>query len=123
MDPVTVVVAALVAGAAAGASNVASAAVTDAYEGLKNLVLGRLRDAGTNEAEGNTLVVDVAKTQLQRDVLTTALAKVGVDAPTLQAAQHLLALLEPREGKYVVDASQAKGVIIGDHGTQHNTFN
>lgn len=123
MDPVTVVVAALVAGASAGVSNVGSAAVTDAYQGLKGLVLSRFRNSGTADAELSALVVGAASTQHQRDALADALAEVGVDDPTLRAAQRLLALLESRQGKYVVNASHAKGVMIGDKGVQNNSFN
>lgn len=42
MEPVSIIMAALAAGAAAGATEVASQAIKDAYEGLKALVLKRL---------------------------------------------------------------------------------
>src|ERR1700722_6846176 len=42
MDPVTLIVAALVAGAAAGLKDTASSAIKDAYNGLRGLVLRRL---------------------------------------------------------------------------------
>jgi len=50
MDPISAIVGALVAGASAAATDVASKAVKDAYDGLKALILtavqaqGRCRD-------------------------------------------------------------------------------
>lgn len=123
VDPVTVVVAALVAGAAAGTSDVVSTAVQDAYQGLKGLVRSRLRGDGVGDGEGEDLIAAAADQQTGRAALTEELRRVGVDEPTLEAAERLLELLEPQSGKFIVDASQAKGVIVGDHGVQHNTFN
>jgi hypothetical protein len=45
MDPVTLIVAALVAAAAAGGKDVASAAVKDAYAELKRLLVDRVADS------------------------------------------------------------------------------
>ena len=53
MDPVTLILTALVAGAAAGMKDTASSAIKDAYNGLKGLVRRKL--AGR---EGGELVLD-----------------------------------------------------------------
>lgn len=116
------VVAALAAGGAAGASNVVSTAVMDAYQGLKAVVLGRLRGGGLGEEDGQSLIATAADQQAGRAALTEELARVGVDEAMVEAAGRLLELLEQHNNKFVVDASQAKGVIVGDHGVQHNTF-
>ncbi|MFD0352365.1 hypothetical protein ACFVHW_01260 [Streptomyces sp. NPDC127110] len=129
MEPVTLV-AALVAGATVGLANAASAAVTDAYGKLKERLVSRLRGAGTDDgqATAETLVeratgADSAGADEARRGLVASLTAVGVDASTAQAAQRLLDLLEADgQGKYVVDASQAKGLMIGDHNSQTNTF-
>ncbi|WP_138968474.1 hypothetical protein [Streptomyces sp. YIM 121038] len=45
--------------------------------------------------------------------------------PIVSAAQRVLELTDPSgvaNGKYLVDARQAKGVQVGDHNVQHNTF-
>lgn len=124
MDPVTLVAAALLAGATAGLSSAASSLVTDAYQTLKDLVLGRLRAAGFSDPEGQRLVASAADQEAAgRLELTDALSKAGVDESTTDAAERLLALLEQEKGKFVVDASQAKGLVVGDHAVQHNTFN
>jgi hypothetical protein len=117
------VAAALVAGAAAGASNVVSTAVIEAYQGLKTLALGRLRGGGLSDDDGRNLIAAAADQQAERGALTEELARVGVDEPMVETAQRLLELLEQQRSKFVVDASQAKGLIVGDHGVQHNTFN
>ena len=47
------------------------------------------------------------------------------DEQVIAAAQRLLELMNPAEsaaGKYRVDLREAKGVQVGDHNTQHNTF-
>jgi hypothetical protein len=120
MDPVMLVVSALVAGAVAGTSGAVSSAITDAYQALKRLVEARLRGAGRDPK----VLDDVSSSETAKASLAEDLNAVGVDDSLSQAAQELLDLLELRErGKFVVDASQAKGVIIGDHSTQNNTFN
>jgi hypothetical protein len=123
MDPVTLVMAALLAGAATGASAAVSTAVTDAYQGLKELVLGRLRGGGVGVEHGHELIAAAADRPAGHAALTVELARVRVDELTVDAAQRLLDLLQVQKGKFVVDASQAKGLIVGDHGVQHNTFN
>jgi hypothetical protein len=57
MDPVSLVVAALAAGAASGVGETASDAVRDAYAGLKELVRARLRGAGPG---AEVVVADLA---------------------------------------------------------------
>ncbi|WP_327001646.1 hypothetical protein OHA72_41950 [Dactylosporangium sp. NBC_01737] len=120
MDPVTLVVSALVAGAAAGTTATVSTAISDAYQALKRLVAGRLSGAGRDPQ-----VIDEAPgSETAQARLAEELHAVGVDDTVRQMAQELMELLESRErGKFVVDASSAKGVIIGDHSVQHNTFN
>src|SRR3954452_5297625 len=107
MDPVTLVVSALVAGAAAGTSSTVSTAINDAYQALKRLVAGRLRGAGRDPQ----VIDEAAASQTAQARLTEELRAVGVDDTVRQLAQELLELLEARDsGKFVVDASSAKGV-------------
>jgi hypothetical protein len=123
MDPVSIVVTALAAGAAAGISGAATTAVTDAYQALKGLVLGRLRSAGVAEEEVQQLIGDDTSGRgIDTPSLSAALTRVGVDESTVQAAQQLLELLETQAGKFVINAPDARGLIVGDQNTQHNTF-
>ena len=49
MDPVTLIVAALAAGASAGVTDAVSQGIQDAYAGLKALVLRRVQDQPAGE--------------------------------------------------------------------------
>jgi hypothetical protein len=116
MDPVTLIVAALVAGAAAGLKDTASSAIKDAYNGLKGLVLGKL--AGR---PGGELVVDRHEQdpQVWDQPLAQELTAVGAgDDPALvSAAQALMQLVDAAgsaAGKYEVSASDHAAVAGRD---------
>jgi hypothetical protein len=112
MDPITIIVSALVAGAAAGATSVAEQTLKDAYAGLKALIRRKFGDKGD---------VDVAVEQVEKkpdspawkEVLKEELAGAGADQDTevLQAATDLLALLQPKKA---VDSSQT---ATANHGS------
>ncbi|MFI5707645.1 hypothetical protein [Kribbella sp. NPDC051620] len=125
MEPVTLILTALAAGAAKGAGESASAAVKDAYNGLKRLVSSRF--AGKPSAE-------IALVEHENDPETweAPLAKelrtshADTDNRVIIAAQQLLKLLDEagtQAGKYTVDVRGAQGIQIGDHGTQTVHFN
>jgi hypothetical protein len=118
MDPVTLIVAALSAGAGAGLQDTASAAVTDAYEAVKVKVKAHL--AGHPGAE---LILANHETapETWEQPLAAELTAAGVDAELVAAAQTLLELIEAR-GKYTVDSRHSQGVQVGDNNVQHNTF-
>jgi hypothetical protein len=124
MTGVEVILAALAAGVSAGTTDAARTAVTDAYTVLRDALRRRL--AGRQRA---TQVLDAVETepgQWQVD-LATDLDESGAahDQEILTAARRLLAVADPTgeaAGKYRVDAREAKGVQIGDHTIQHNTF-
>lgn len=114
MDPVTLVLAALVAGAAKGVGSAAESAVGDAYRNLKGL-LGRLlrgrqaAEVALQEHESNPAV--------WKAPLETELRAVGVDsdAAVLEAARQVVKAADPAgfaAGKYSIVASGA-GAIAG----------
>jgi hypothetical protein len=124
VDPVSLIVAALTAGVAAGAGSSASDAMKDAYAGLKGLVRRRL--AGRKSGE-KALAGHEANAEHGADALEAELVAVGAgdDAAIMDAAQRLLAVLDPvgsQAGKYAVDLRGAQGIQVGDHNTQTNTF-
>lgn len=124
MDPVTLVLAALAAGALTGAGAAASEAVTDAYHGLRDLVLKRLQ---TRAAGPVALEQYSERPDLWREPLRAELEAVQVDkdGAVLNAASQLLALADPQgesEGKYAVTVTQSQGLQIGDHNVQDNRF-
>jgi hypothetical protein len=122
MDPLTLIASALVAGVAAGGKDAASAAVRDSFTALRNLL--RRRTAAHAEATAAIAAAeqdpdggDVAK-------LAAALAgaRLGEDIELRVAAEALLARLDSDAAGSRIDLRHAKGVQVGDHGTQTNTF-
>jgi hypothetical protein len=102
VDPITLIVTALVAGVAAGATSVAEQTVKEAYAGLKDLIRRRFGDQGdvalaVEQLERNP--DSSARQELLREELASASA--GQDADVLQAARDLLALVRPN-----IDTSQ-----------------
>jgi hypothetical protein len=122
-DAVSTVVTALVLGGTAGVTAAASAMVTDAYQGLKQLVVGRLRVGGVQDERAVSLVEQVGSDTDGRERLRAELAAAQVDEATVEAAERLLELLNGKGSKYQVILHDNKGVVVGDHSTQHNTFN
>lgn len=124
MDPITLIVTALAAGAALGITDTASSAIKDAYAGLKTLVRKRL--GGRPDAE-LVLAKHEQAPQTWRTPLMAELDEAGAghDADLVAAAEALMHLVDAagaRAGKYTVDVRSAQGVQIGDRNTQHNVF-
>ena len=124
MDPVTLILTALAAGAALGVKDTASAAVKDAYEGLKALV--KKRFAGRRDGE-LVLARHEQDPQMWDKPLAGELtaAAAGEDADLVAAAQQLMRLVDAAgsaAGKYQVVVHGSQGVQVGDHNAQHNTF-
>jgi hypothetical protein len=124
MSPVEVIAIALAAGAGAGVQNTASAAVQDAYEGLKALIRRRVSSEPAAE-----LALDANETEpavwLARIGASLTAAGADRDEEVLAAAGRLLELTDPAgltAGKYHVEVRESKGVQVGDHNSQHNTF-
>jgi hypothetical protein len=122
MDPVTLVVTALAAGASSGVSGAATAAVGDAYAALKELLkrrfTGRGQDPRMLEAAGTEPAVWQAR-------LADELTPADLDDEVRTTAQRLLAAADPagyQAGRYLLDLRGAQGVQIGDGNTQTNTF-
>ena len=124
MDPITLIVTALAAGAALGITDTASSAIKDAYAGLKALVRKRL--GGRPDAE-LVLARHEQAPETWRAPLMAELDQAGAghDAGLVAAAEALMRLVDEagaRAGKYSVDVRGAQGVQIGDRNTQHNVF-
>ncbi|GAA1762427.1 hypothetical protein [Luedemannella helvata] len=119
MEPVTLVVTALVAGATAGISGMAASAVVDAYGALKNLVLACFRRGHVPEAAGLDLIAKASDGPGPRAALEQQLTAIEIDEPTMEAAQTLLDLLE-KAGirKFHVEVHDSTGVQVGDKNSQ-----
>jgi len=132
MDPISLIVAALVTGASTAAGETAGTAVKDAYSGLKELI--RRRFGGDQDAEAE---LEQAEQNPEADhtQLQDRLAAEGADRDEelLAAARTLLEQADPdgvRAGKYGdpskfggVHISGGKGIVVGDRNTVPMTFN
>ena len=119
MDPVTVIVAALGAGAGLGVKDTASQAVMDAYVGLKALVSRRLSGRQTGELvlARHERAPGIWEKPLAEELL---LAGAAGDGDLIRAAQALLSLVDAAgtaSGKYRVTVEGSQGVQVGDHNT------
>jgi hypothetical protein len=125
VDPITLIVTALAAGAALGVTDTASSAVKDSYAGLKALVRKRL--AGRPDAELVLARYDKAPETWQAPLMAElAGAAADHDRDLVAAAEALMSLVDgagARAGKYTVDGRGAQGVQVGDHNRQDNVFN
>jgi hypothetical protein len=124
MDPVTLIVTALAAGAASALQDGASAAVKEAYGRLRDAVRARLVGRPDGEL---VLARHEASPATWRAPLTSELteARAEDDEGLTAAAWALMELLDAagsRAGKYQVAVSGSQGVQVGDHNTQVNTF-
>ena len=124
MDPVTLIVTALAAGAASALQDGASSAVKDAYARVTALVKKRF----ANRPKGELVLAEhQAAPQTWEAPLAAELSAAGADGdPDLvAAAQALMSLVDDagsRAGKYAVTVQESEGVQVGDHNTQTNTF-
>ena len=124
MDPITLIVTALAAGAALGIQDTAAAMVKDAYASLKDLVRRRL---GSDPGAEMVLARHEQAPETWQAPLMAELARTGAegDSDLIAAAKALLDLVGKAgdAGKYAVDVRGAQGVQIGDHNRQDNVFN
>jgi hypothetical protein len=123
MDPVTLVIGALAAGAATALEESATSAVSRAYRKLKQLVSDRLVGARDQAALERYESDPHARTGELTEVLTASGA--AYEETVLAAAREMMALIDPSgtaAGKYVIDLREAQGVQFGDGNTQTNIF-
>jgi RIP homotypic interaction motif len=130
MDEITLILTALATGASAGAIEALKDEAKDkamaSYGKLRDLVTRRFREAGTTNAEG-TLADYEDDPETYKKGLSKKLGAAGADQDPdiLTAAQALVDLIGApglRAGKYSVTVTGSKGVQVGDHNTQTNTF-
>lgn len=124
MDPVSLILAALVTGVATGPGESAAAAVRDSYRGLRDALKRRL--AGRPAAE-DAVEQYVADPEAWRGNVEVHLrqARADQDRAVLDAASSVMRLADPAgaaAGKYTVSLTGAQGVQVGDHNWQSNVF-
>jgi hypothetical protein len=124
MDPVSLIVAALAAGASAALKDTAAQAVKDAYGGLKSLLKRKVADKPLAQEviEKHEEAPEIWEKPLQDELGKAGLAD---DEEVVRAAQRLLALVDPagaQAGKYNVTIAGGKGIVVGDHARVEMTF-
>jgi len=125
MDPITAILAALAAGAAAAAKETGSSVIKDAYEGLKGLLKRKLAGKTLASAAVEAHAAEPAPAEV---VLRPALKEVVVDRDDeiLAAAKSLLALAD-RDGsvarRYSLNITgNVQGLVQGDGATVTMNF-
>lgn len=125
MDPISLIIAALGAGAIAAAKDTAGTAVKDAYQGLKTLIKKKFE----SEPKAQMVLEEHEKDpETYEAPLKKKLAEAGVDqdAEIIKLAQELLKQEKPEEsaaGKYnTVFQGEVKGAQVGDRNKQENKF-
>ncbi|MGW5667379.1 hypothetical protein [Micromonospora sp. NPDC003776] len=120
MSSVELIATALGAGAAAGFTDTAAAAVKDAYTSLKGALRPWLRGQARQALEADEIEPEVWATNIGEELTASG---ADSDEEILALAHRLLSLADPQvAGKYQVDVSRAKGVQVGDHNVQTNNF-
>ena len=117
MEPTSIILTALLAGATAAAKDTASQAIKDGYQGLKTLIQNRFSD---KPAAQTALTEYEQDADTWRKPLEKSLAESGAnqDEAIIRQAQALLKLVKPQQaaqGKYNVQIGEGKGTVIGDN--------
>lgn len=124
MEPMSLLLAALTAGATAIAQDTASQAVKDGYAALKALI--RKRFAGKQVAE--TALAEYEKDEeTWKKPLQKILTEVGADRDEaiIRQAQLVLKQVDPQQasqGKYNINIGEGKGNVIGDNPQVYQTW-
>ncbi|MCT9933803.1 hypothetical protein N5079_26670 [Planotetraspora sp. A-T 1434] len=124
MEPLSLVLAALAAGATAGLSDTASAAVKDAYEGLRGLIARKLGDGDDAEL----VEYEADPSEENAAVLRARIAEIKAhhDEPIVEAARSVLVLARADQtgsGKFVNNIEGGvRGFVQGDHANVRMTF-
>ena len=121
MEPISLILAALFAGATVAAKDTAGKAVKDAYEGLKTLIKRKFADRG-KEADGMIVDNHKRKPDLKavKAVLEEKLIEAGIDKDeeVLKAAQEVMKKRDPegaKQGKYQITISGGVQGVVGDN--------
>jgi hypothetical protein len=124
MDPVTLIVTALAAGAASALQEDTKDAVKASYTRLREILQRRFSGRRVGEL---ALAEHEADPAMWEPQLRAELAATGAesDRDLVDAAQALMSLIDAagaRKGKYHVTISGGQGVQVGDGNTQSNVF-
>jgi hypothetical protein len=125
VDPVSIIVAALAAGAAAGVGDAAKDVVSSLYGRLKTALIGK---AANDPGAGTTLERQARDPEGSEAAVRDLVVESGAheDEAIVALAEQLLKAADPsgaQVGKYNVQITGSKGVVIGDNANVTQTFN
>ena len=126
MDPISLVVTALIAGLTAGMTETAKTAVLDTYQAFKARLLSKVEtseDAKSalealekkpdSEGRQTTMKEELSSLEVEKDTELIRLAQTFLEQADQKGAQS---------GKYVITIQNAQGTVIGDHNTVRQSF-
>ena len=129
VEPISLIVSALAAGAVEAARETAGTAVKEAYEGLKGLLKRVFGDEPEAEkaVDEYTDAVKAGDGKPPAAPLEDALQKAGAgdDPDVVRKAEDVLKLADPEgsaAGKYTVTTGAVQGQVVGDHATVTMNF-
>ena len=117
IDPISLIITALVAGATAAAKDTAEQAVKDAYKGLKELIKNKFASEPKAQMvlEEHETDPETYGAALKKKLIEAGLDK---DAEIIKLAQELLEKEKPEEsaaGKYNINAQGSNIAVMGDN--------
>ena len=124
MDPISLVLTALAAGALAATKDTTSQAIKDAYTGLKMLISKRFE----KKPQAQMTLREYEKDEdTWKKPLQKALIEAGADQDEaiIRQSQQVLKFINPQQtaqGKFNVQIGEGKGVVIGDHAQVEQHF-
>jgi hypothetical protein len=126
MDPVSLVLAALVAGLTSGVTDTAKATVKDLYQAFKARLMPKV-EADENARSAITALEKKPDSEGRQLAVKEELAnlEVGKDSELVRLAQILLEQIDQKgalAGKYVITIQNSQGTVIGDKNTVTQTF-
>ena len=106
MEPISLLLTAIVSGAAAALEPTTKQAVKDAYDGLKTLIKRKWGDVGIEQVEQNP------KSTARREVLKEDLDKAGAapDEQVMKQAQEVIRAVK----EHAPQAAQAVGISLSE---------
>jgi len=133
MEPISMIVGALVAGSSAALKDTASQAVKDAYSGLRTLVIHQWnnkasRNVSKLEQEAKILISNLEDDPETFQVPVEKKLSEFIPEPSAELVDKARVLYELLDkngfdtGKYNVTVQDGKGVQVGDNNTQINKF-
>jgi hypothetical protein len=129
MEPISLILAALAAGAVAAAKDTAGTAVKDAYESLKALIKKKFAEKG--KTDSSTILdkyeqkPEKTKALLEDELEEAGLKQLKEDDEIIKAAQEVMKKEDPegaKEGKYNINISGGVQNVVGSNrGTASQT--